>query len=54
MEIIMERQNVWNKYDRNKMKEVFDFSENYRKFISECKTERECVKRAVILAKENG
>ena len=54
MEIIMERQNVWNKYDKNKMKEVFDFSEHYRKFISECKTERECVKRAVILAKKNG
>ena len=27
----------------NKREEVFQFAEDYRKFISECKTERECV-----------
>lgn len=50
----MERENAWNKYDEKKKKEVFDFAENYRKFISECKTERECVKKSVALANEAG
>ena len=27
---------------RQKREEVFQFAEDYRKFISECKTEREC------------
>lgn len=40
----MERMNAWEKYPEGaKRDEVFAFAENYRKFISECKTERECV-----------
>ena len=35
------REIAWNKYDEKKMKEVMDFSVGYKKFISECKTERE-------------
>lgn len=50
----MERPNAWQKYNDDDKKKVFDFAENYRQFISECKTERECVKRAVLLAKEYG
>lgn len=50
----MERKNAWEKYDEATFDEVFDFAENYRKFISECKTERECVKSAVTMAEEAG
>ena len=41
MRYIMERANAWNKYDSKKKAEVFDFAEQYRQFISKCKTERE-------------
>lgn len=37
----MEKKNAWQKYSDTKP--IFDFAEEYRKFISECKTERECV-----------
>lgn len=50
----MERPNAWQKYNDNDKKKVFDFAEKYRQFISECKTERECVKEAVELAKKYG
>ena len=40
----MERMNAWEKYPEGKKRnEVFDFAEEYRKFLSDCKTERECV-----------
>ncbi len=40
----MERINAWSKYTSDKdMKKVMSFGEDYRKFLSECKTERECV-----------
>ena len=39
----MERMNAWEKYPEGKKRnEVFDFAEEYRKFLSDCKTEREC------------
>ena len=39
----MEKKNAWEKYpEGNKRDEVFSFAEDYRKFISDCKTEREC------------
>ncbi len=50
----MERPNAWLKYSEEDKKNVFDFAEKYRRFISDCKTERECVKAAVALAKEHG
>ena len=37
----MERKNAWEKYPEGKREEVFAFAEGYRKFISDCKTERE-------------
>ena len=46
--------NAWLKYTKTEKKEVFDFAERYRKFISECKTERECVKEIVRMAKAEG
>ena len=39
---------------RTEVKAVFDFNENYKKFISDCKTERECVSEAIALAKSKG
>ena len=51
----MERKNAWEKYpDGEKREAVFRFAEDYRKFISECKTERECVDYIVNLAKAAG
>lgn len=46
--------NVWNKYDENRKKEVFDFCDGYKYFMSLCKTERECVKETIKMAEENG
>lgn len=40
----MRNENAWKKYStEEKKQEVFCFAEGYRAFLSECKTERECV-----------
>lgn len=40
----MERKNAWEKYPEGEKREaVYRFAEDYRRFISDCKTERECV-----------
>lgn len=46
----MERKNAWKKYSDEDKNNVFTFADEYKTFISECKTERECVKKAVELA----
>ena len=51
----MENKIAWEKYpEGNKREEVFQFAENYRKFISDCKTERECVDFFVEKAEKAG
>ena len=51
----MERKNAWLKYPQGeKRDEVFAFAEDYRKFISICKTERECATYIYDLAKAAG
>ena len=51
----MENKIAWEKYpEGNKREEVFQFAENYRKFISDCKTERECVSFFVEKAEKAG
>ena len=50
----MERNNAWDAYPGDKKQEVYDFTENYRVFLSENKTERECVKTFVEQAKKAG
>ena len=50
----MERKNAWNTYDENAMKELEQVTEQYRRFISEGKTERECAQLTVEMAKEHG
>lgn len=51
----MERKNAWQKYTSEKdKKKVFKFAEDYRKFLSECKTERECVSFFIEKAEKAG
>ncbi len=51
----MDKKNAWEKYPEGKKRDqVFDFAEDYRKFISECKTERECAAALYADAKEHG
>lgn len=50
----MERSNAWEKYPENKRAQVMTFAEDYRAFISKCKTERECVTEFVKLAEKAG
>lgn len=50
----MERKNAWKKYPEGKREEVFAFGEKYKKFISDCKTERECVTELISQAKAAG
>src|SRR3712207_1486170 len=45
---------AWNKYDKGELDKVFELSDRYKDFMSRCKTERECVKDFVKVAKENG
>ena len=47
-------ENAWKKYNAKEKKEVFSFTEGYRKFISDCKTERECVTEGIRIAEEHG
>lgn len=50
----MERKNAWESYDKETYVQVFAFAEQYRKFISRNKTERECTAAAALMAKEAG
>jgi aspartyl aminopeptidase len=50
----VERENAWGKYKGAKREKVFAFAEGYKKFMTKCKTERECVEEAIREAKENG
>ena len=46
--------NAWQKYNEEGRKKIFDFCDGYRNFISNCKTERECVKEILRLAEDQG
>ena len=51
----MENKNAWNKYpEGTKRQQVMNFAADYRKFISMCKTERECVQEFVKEAQQAG
>lgn len=50
----MERKTAWEKYTKKQKTEVMTFAEGYRQFISDCKTERECVKEFVKIADNQG
>ena len=48
------REIAWNKYDEAQIQKIMEFSEGYKAFISNCKTERECVVETLRIAKEHG
>ncbi len=50
----MDRKNAWDKYPQEKRGQLLEFSDNYRQFISECKTERECTAKFKYLAQNAG
>ncbi len=50
----MYAKNAWNKYEDNQYKDVMEFNEGYKSFITQGKTERACVKEAVALAQKAG
>ena len=50
----MERPNAWKKYDEAALAELDDLCERYRAFISDNKTERECVTSSIKLAEAAG
>lgn len=50
----MENQSAWLSYDEETLKRVHEYCENYKRYISDCKTERECVTKAVKMAEEKG
>jgi aspartyl aminopeptidase len=47
-------QNAWEKYDGNYKKEALEFSEGYKRFLDEGKTEREFIKETEKLLKQEG
>ena len=50
----MERETAWKKYSAEQKQELEGLCRDYREFISDCKTERECVARCIELAKAKG
>ena len=50
----MYAKNIWLDADENKKKEIFDFNDEYKDFLSYGKTERLVVKEAIKMAEENG
>ncbi|MBO6047240.1 MAG: aminopeptidase [Erysipelotrichaceae bacterium] len=50
----MERENVWKLYSEEDLKALTNLSEGYKDFLNHGKTERECVKKTVELAKKHG
>lgn len=54
MEIRMEKKNTWVTYSNKQLKEVEAFADEYRSFLDEGKTERECVDLIVNMAEKAG
>ena len=50
----MYRKNAWEKYSEKEVKEVYEFGNEYKEFISRCKTEREVTNFSIELLKEKG
>ena len=52
--LLKENKNGWETVTEAQKKDIFDFCEGYKDFITNSKTERLAVKNAVKIAKENG
>ena len=50
----MKRESIWNKYNEKQLKELENLSQNYKKFLDEGKTERECVNVIVDRVEKEG
>lgn len=50
----MEHPNAWNSYDDAALSELESLAQDYRRFISENKTERECAATTIAMAREAG
>ena len=50
----MERKNAWKEYSEKDLQELEFLCKDYRTFLSECKTERECTTDLIKRAKEKG
>lgn len=50
----MEKENCWNSYSENELEELEQLNDDYRVFLDNGKTERECVKETIRQAKEAG
>ncbi len=50
----MERENIWTLYNEEQLKELEILSESYKTYLDKGKTERECIKEAVKMAKTAG
>lgn len=53
-QLSFEKRNCWEIWDEKETKKALDFSEDYKKFLNEAKTEREAVIFGVKLAEKNG
>jgi aspartyl aminopeptidase len=45
---------VWDRYDEDRIREVFSFADGYKRFLNEAKTEREAVEEIVKSARKAG
>ena len=52
--MIMLKDNIWKKYDAVEVSKVFEMGEDYKKFLSISKTERECNKEIIRRAEKKG
>jgi len=50
----MERENIWTLYNESQLQELQALSESYKEYLDKGKTERECIKEAVKMAKDAG
>lgn len=54
MDLKYERKNVYKEADGKELKKIYDFAEDYKKFLDNSKTERDACHTAKKLAEENG
>lgn len=52
--VVMTKDNLWKKYTEVQKKEIFKFSEKYKKYIDNAKTEREFVELTIEKLEKNG
>lgn len=52
--LLKENKNGWETITKAQKKDIFDFCEEYKEFITESKTERLAIKNAVEIAEKNG